>query len=425
MSPDPPAVEEHPSTTPPPWRIPWTGFAVLAVCGGTHFYVFPVLMEAIQRDLAATLTQVTATIFVWGVVGAIVSPPVGAAIARFGPRRMVLVGTVLQALAFAIVATASTLVQLYAGFALAALALCANTYIAISAAVADAFVAQLGKAMGVAMLGLGVGGLLVPNITQRLAFLGWQNVYWIYAVTVFAMLPLIWLGLAEVSSGEAAPAASEDSPAVSAGSAPSAPLLGAGGLLRNRSFWALALGDGLTGLIFSFFTVHFVALSIESGVAAGTAALLFGVFLFLGSPGTFVIGALADRHPVRLLTLICYSLPVLLVPALFGLPNLFFLGLFALVPGFLAGGRAAIFPLAIAYCFGSANTARAYGWLNVAFLLGTATGPLFSGVLHDRSGTYESSIWAAWLVGGLSVALIALIRREPGWALPSGAEPRR
>ena len=52
------------------------------------------------------------------------------------------------------------------------------------------------------------------------------------------------------------------------------------GALRRERLWQRL---GLTGLIFSFFTVHFVALATESGLAASTAALFFGIFLFLAS----------------------------------------------------------------------------------------------------------------------------------------------
>lgn len=381
---------------------------MLAVCGGLHFYIFPVVMAAMQEDLQVSLTAVTATIFVWGVAGAIVSPAMGAALDAWGPRRVVAAGTLLQAVSLAVVATSASILQVYAGFALAAVSLCANTYIAISAAVSALFEKQRGQAMGVAMLGLGVGGLVLPNVTQRLLQLGWQQVYWIYAGLALLMLPLIWWGLA-AAGGPAGTSGSEEA-GDDGDHGPAA-------LLRTRSFWGLALGDGLTGLIFSFFTVHFVAIATESGITAATAALFFGVFLFLSSPGTLALGVLADRFSVWPLTMICYGLPVLLVPALFGLPELVFLGLFALVPGFLAGGRAAIFPLAIGYSFGAPHVARAYGWLNVAFLFGTAVGPMLSGVLHDRSGNYTSSIWVAWVLGVASVILVGLIRPERGWAV--------
>ena len=396
-------IDTHPQR----WLVAWTGFAVLAVCGGLHFYIFPVVMAAMQEDLNVSLTAITGTIFVWGVAGAAVSPAMGAALDRWGPRRVVFAGTLLQAAAFGIVGSATSIIAVYFGFALAAVALCANTYIAISAAVTGLFEKQRGQAMGVAMLGLGVGGLVLPNVTQQLLGLGWQKVYWIYAGLALLMLPFIWIGLRAADGparGEADAAAQDDGQN------------GPAALLRTRSFWGLALGDGLTGLIFSFFTVHFVAIATETGITATTAALFFGVFLFLSSPGTIALGVLADRFSVRPLTLICYGLPVLLVPALFGLPNLVFLGLFALVPGFLAGGRAAIFPLAIGYSFGVRHVARAYGWLNVAFLFGAAVGPMLSGVLHDRSGNYTSSIWVSWGLGIASVALVALIRPERGWS---------
>lgn len=324
---------------------------MLAVCGGMRFYVFPVVMTALQEDLQVSLTAITATIFVWGVAGAAASPAMGSALDAWRPRRVVLGGTLLQAVSFVVIATATTMLQIYVGFALAAVSLCANTYIAVSAAVSALFERQRGRAMGVAMLGLGVGGLVLPNVTQRLLAHGWQRVYWIYAGVALLMLPVVWIGLRAADRSTTAGGAETD--------ARDDGQHGPSALLRTRSFWGLALGDGLTGLIFSFFTVHFVNLATESGIPAATAALFFGVFLFLSSPGTLIVGALADRFSIWGLTLLCYGLPVLLVPALFGLPNLLFLGLFALVPGFLAGGRAAIFPLAIAYSFGARHVARA------------------------------------------------------------------
>ncbi len=391
-----------------------------------HFYVFPVVMEAIRDEFAISLTAVTATILVWGLCGAVTSPAMGAVIERWGSRRVLVMGTVLQAVSFVVVALAQSIEQVYVGFGLAALSLCANTYIAVSDAVCVLFERERGKAMGLAMLGLGVGGLVVPNVTLRLLGLGWHTVYWIYAAVALVMVPVIWWGMQAVDPAGASSNSADATDATDATKATgaagkkadpqsAAPLLGNMGLLRTRSFWGLALGDGLTGLIFSFFTVHFVAFSTESGIEAATAALVFGLFLFLAAPGTVVIGIMADRYSVRSLTLLCYGLPVLLVPALFGLPNLLLLGLFALVPGFLAGGRAAIFPLAIGYSYGAGNVARVFGWLNVAFLVGMAIGPMLSGILHDRSGNYQSSFWAAWIVGGFSVVLVALIRPEPGW----------
>ena len=410
------------------WRVAWMGFLVLVVCGGTHFYAFPVLMEPIRATLGTSLTAVSATIFVWGLVGAVASPRVGGFIAAAGPRRAVAAGTLLQAGSFLVVASSSSLIQVYVGFALAAIALCANTYIAVSAAVAAMFDRQQGRAMGVAMLGLGVGGLLVPIATERLlSAWSWQQIYGAYAGLVLLMVPLFWWGLAPSDRAARSPTVRVDSGQAGQAGGTSESVIGASrrpaDLLRTRSFWGLAIGDGLTGLIFAFFTVHFLGVAAEAGVPSQMAASWFGIFLFLASPGTVLIGWAADRFAVRPLVMLCYALPVILVPTLFALPNPLALATFALVPGFLAGGRAAIFPLAIAWAFGKGQVARAYGWLNVAFLIGTAVGPVASGWLVDRSGSYNSSIWAAWIVGALSVAWISLVRREPGWSdvQPSGA----
>lgn len=408
----------------PPWSVVLVGFVTLAVAGGIGFYVFPVYMELIRRDLDATLTQVTFGILLWGLVGAAASPFAGRALHRFGVRPVMLAGTLLQVAATLLLASAGSLPQLYAALILSTIANVGNTALAVSTAVAVGFVTHRGRAMGIALLGLSAGGLMVPLIADRLLVFGWRTGYLAFAGLLVALLPVLWLGLdrsrglvrASDPAPEPAPESAAEPEEVRAIEAVETsletslePSLEPRQAFRTRTFWVLGIGDGLTGLIFAFLNVHLVTLAIEGGVARTAATTFFSAFLFITAPGTLLVGALADRWPIRRLMLICYAGPVLVLPALLGLPNGALLGLFVVVAGLLAGGRVAAFPLAIVHGFGPPAVATVGGWLNVAFMTGTAFGPVLAGVLHDRSGSYQSTIYSSLALGLISVTLISLI----------------
>lgn len=404
-----------------PWTVVMTGFIALAVAGGVHYYVFPVYLELIRVDLGATLTQITFSVLLWGIVGAAASPFAGRAMYRFGVRPVMIAGTLLQIVATVLLGTSHGLGQLYLAFSLSAMAGVFNTYMAVAAAISVRFEEGRGRAMGMAMLGLSVGGLVTPLLADRLLVFGWRGGYLAFAGMLVALLPVLWLGL-DRTRGEMAAGDPEPDAAADAGSSVivSEPSLEPDQAMRTRTFWSLGIGDGLTGLIFAFLNVHLVSLAIEGGVERTLATTFFSLFLFVTGPGTLVVGALADRWPVRRLMVISYASPILVLPALFFLPNTFLLGLFVVVAGFCAGGRSAAFPLAIVHGFGPRAVATVYGWLNVAFMVGNAVGPLLAGYLHDVGGGYEPAVIVSLALGSVSVLLISLLRDE---RRVSGASP--
>lgn len=408
------SVTEHESLR-RPWTVVITGFVALAVAGGIHYYVFPVYLELIRADLGASLTQVTFGVLLWGGVGAAASPFAGRAMHRFGVRRVMIGGTLLQIVSTVLLGASTSLPQLYLAFSLGAVASVFNTYMAVAAAIALRFDERRGRAMGVAMLGLSAGGLVMPLLADRLLALGWRNGYYAFAMILAGLLPVLWLGL-DRTRGAGAAADPGIDPATDAGSDGASreveTSLEPDRAIRTRTFWSLGIGDGLTGLVFAFLNVHLVSLAIEGGIERTSATTFFSIFLFIMGPGTLFIGALADRFPIRGLMVLCYGSPVLVLPALLALPSPALLGLFVVVAGFFAGGRNAAFPLAIASAFGPRAVASVYGWLNVAFMIGNAVGPLLAGYLHDVGGTYEPAVVVSLGLGLASVVLISLLRDE-------------
>lgn len=150
-----------------------------------------------------------------------------------------------------------------------------------------------------------------------------------------------------------------------------------------------------------------IAQSHSAGIElAAWAAVTVGVGSALGG---FVAGGLVDRWPVSHFLV---GLPLLSAAALLGIAaspgTALTLALLA-VAGFAYGSIIAIYPVAIAICFGEGG-ARAYGRVFIAWGLAGLVAPWCAGIIYDTRGDYGLAMLIAAAVALLSAASAALFR---------------
>jgi MFS family permease len=391
------------------WGVVAGGFFALAISGGIGFYALAVMVETILTDLGWSLTQFSVGILLWGLTGAVASPLIGKWIDRAGSRPVMCVGVVITFVATLGLGLMSSLPVFYALLMLGAVGSLCNTYIPVAAVIAHWFSDHRGTATGIAMLGLGLGGLVVPLAAEALVgAYGWRTAIMILAGgSLLAFVPIL-LGIREPATG----AHREEET-----NTPGDPVhdLDLRQAWRTRTFWGLSLGDGLAGAMFAIFNVHLVLyLSTDLGDAAG-AVKVYGALNVCLALGTIVFGALADTLPLRLLVVVCYALPaagvaLLIAPAAAGLAFAF-----AVLAGLAGGGRQALFPVALMHGFGPTHTAAIYGLSNSFFFVGNALGPVVAAVLYDLTGDTRVVYGAVAGALALSALLVSLMRREaPG-----------
>ncbi|ODV42430.1 hypothetical protein AWV79_27120 [Cupriavidus sp. UYMMa02A] len=64
--------------------------------------------------------------------------------------------------------------------------------------------------------------------------------------------------------------------------------------------------------------------------------------------------------------------------------------------------------------FGMQAFGRVYGWLYAAFMIGSAVGPLFLGMLFDKNGNYQNALVLCAIGLALSVILMFMLPAFPG-----------
>ncbi len=398
------------------------GFLSLTVAAGIGWYVFPIYLGAIHEEMGWSFTQLTFAITVWALTGAVFSPLVGWWIQKYGPRKIMTIGTVLQIIITILISRMTALWHMYILFIGASFASIANTHIPVSTAIAQWFDQKRGTAMGVALQGMGFGGMIVPPLAKLFSeHYGWRTGYFIFSFFLLALLvPItLWIrtgpGAHERSSDGEDHAGKNSSPAPASQTAPQ----GVAGLtaaesMHTRSFWTLGIGDLLIGVVFTTVVVNMVHFSTQSGVSEWAATFAYSTFLFLNTIGILLFGVASDTIKIRWLMIFCYGVPAIAMLLLFRLPALFFLYLFAVIFGATGGGRTALWPLALGRCFGIKDLGTIFGWLNIPFMIGNAIGPVLGGYIFDTTGSYRMLFGLAAVASAISMVFISLMRKEYG-----------
>ncbi|MFE0646584.1 MFS transporter [Streptomyces sp. NPDC058877] len=159
-------------------RVLLLGFGALAV--GTDAYVTAGLLPAMGRDLhePASVTGQLVTVFM--LCYALLAPLVGAALARWGVRQVLLAALVLFCLANAATAMVSGLPALMVARGLAGVA--AGVFMPVAAIAATGLVGleRRGRALAVVLGGLSSGTVIgVPAGLLLAAHTGWRSALWL------------------------------------------------------------------------------------------------------------------------------------------------------------------------------------------------------------------------------------------------------
>ena len=386
------------------WEIAFLGFLCLFFNAGIGFFVFPIMKQPFQDSFNWSDFDMDLGMIGWCLAGAIFSPICGKAIDRFGPRRIILTGSLLQIAVTFSFPYMTELNHLYALFVFSSLANVANTYIPVATAVEQWFDEDQGKAMGLAMLGMGVGGFFATTMCEfLLRNLSWQQTYQVFALgLVFMFFVTLW-------RFKDSPIFTHDSQADDVVSVVGLTLLNA---VKSRSFWAIGLADGVIGMVYNIFQTQMPRITQDAGYSTTTGAWALGLFLFFQSVGLIIFGVLADSKPLKSLMFICYLGPALATLAMLKVEFAVFLFTFTVIGGILGGGRQALFPLALGHSFGVAHMGTIYGALNVLFYLGMAIGPAMASGLFDAQGHFFTVYGICIVLGVGAGAGITLMRKE-------------
>lgn len=363
------------------WRVLLGAFLGIATgMSSLYFYSAGLFLKPVAAEFGLARGQVSMGPLVGTLCVAVIALPTGRLIDRIGAERAGVAGLLILSVSF--FALAFLTGGLWSFLLLTALMACAATTsstLVFSRIIVGAFQRQRGLALGIALTGTGVGGVLVPLFTTPfIASHGWRPAYMILGLLPLVSAPFVWILLR--SSTASLPPARHSADWRR--------------MLAGRTFGTLAIvfflaALGVLGVLF-----HYVPLLSDAGVepaAAGRLASVIGISI-IGARA--ITGAMLDRLSAIPLTcaLLSFAGIGMMMLALGG-SNAAIVG--AMVIGLAVGAEVDLIAYLVSRYTPLPAYGATYGALYAIYLLGGALAPFAIGYAFDLTGSYQLPLFAS------------------------------
>jgi sugar phosphate permease len=377
-----------------------TAFLSLFAVVGFALYGLPRFYPYFVQELGWTRAQVTSgnaysKIFVALAFGVLA----GRLVDRFGPRRLMLGGIVMAGGALVGLSYVTSLATFYFFYAFNALGYVFGGPLPNQVLLSRWFDKARGKAMGVAYLGIGVGGALVPLLAYSLTqAYGWRGALRILGFLMIAIaLPVAYF-------------VREPSRNAGAGATVPAPSLGA--ILAKPAFYFLMIGSmasiGAVGGTIQNLALY---LSLDRKLPQVEIDTTLSIILAGSVVGRLTMGWLADRLPKKHVMFLIYAIVAASIPMLVYAPTPATLKICAFVFGVGLGGDYMIIPLMAAELYGVAILGRVMGIVLTADSVSESLVPMFVASTRDETGSYATGFLVLIALAALGAVAVAFLPR--------------
>ena len=409
------------------WQIATVSFVFMMIIVGLSVYGIPLYYNLWVADFGWTRAQVQLGNTISKlIIGPVLGFLAGWLIDRRGPRGIMAAGALFAVTALIGFSLIHDLRQAYLFFFFNALGyLCAGP-LPNQVLLSHWFSRMRGRVMGLAYVGVGVGGMLVPWVIFALnRQFGWRVGFRIIGVLVgVVLLSLLTVVRRRPEDVGALPDGADIPPP----RVPGGETARVSQVLATPSFWLLAVGSilsiGAIGGVMQNLALYLADILPKAEVEL-TKTTIASLALLFSVAGRIVMGWLADRYPKKNVMLATYALVSCAIPLLVlarTVPALLYV--FAVVFGFALGADYMLIPLMAAECFGLAALSRVLGLIVMSDGVGEATSPYFVAYLRDHTGSYSMGFLLLSAVALLGAAAILGVR-SPARARETAVAPGR
>lgn len=403
------------------WREHWP-----TVLSGTiglslatlYTYSMGAFLGPIQRDLGWSRTQISLGLMIATTCAAIVGPFVGAAVDRFGSRKLAVPGVVIYCVSLALLSQASSPICWWLQWGLIGIASAGVKPTIWVSAVSSLFVKHRGLALALTLSGAALGSVFVPLLSIKLiAVAGWRMAY--------VYLALLWGGIAFALVLPFFKGAIDKQRAVSA---TISPLVLDGMALReallSRRYFFIFSASMICALVQMAFVISLIPMLSDWGFSRTTAASIAATVGITSITGRLVSGMLMDRWDPRIISSISVSVPAgTAILLLISHSSIVVVIGAVLILGVSVGAELEAATYLTVRYFGLRHFGFLFGIILSGLAVATGFGPLLASVVFDYTGSYDMLLWAAVPLSFCAGAMIAgLGKHVHPVAKPSGLQ---
>lgn len=370
------------------WLV-FLGFIGCTVYSGCLLYAYSLFVQPLQTEFGWARTWITGGFTCQVLCNGIVSPFVGKVVDKFGARRVIVLGGLVTAAGFLDLTVLNSLVMLFLGSALVGIGTAGVGPVSCTAIISHNFTGNRGLAVGIAAMGIGAGGFIVPPMLgwQVIPKFGWQGGFVAMAILSVMIIPAALLILKkhsiEMASADVGEQQKEAESAVFG--------------KRNKQLLSFSFACLMLTFFFNQLGIAGVLISqvphlqdIGFPVAMASAAL--GTVGLVSAFAKMIFGWLCDKIHPRLLYIIGVSMAAAGTLCLWAIDSQtpgILLWVYGILFGIGAGGWLPTMSMLVSRNYGLSFYGYLFGIVTFALTIGMSIGPLLAGFGYDLSDSYH------------------------------------
>lgn len=333
-------------------------------------------VDLIAADIGVGREGVLILYSVGTFLGILPAPLIGRLIDRYGPRRVIIPVVLALSAACIVMSRAEGPWSLAFGFVVLRGSAIAGLSLVSIHMVNLWFDRMRGRVTALAMMGLALGGLIIPRLAEIvIASHGWRAAYLALGCSVLAVMLPIGLLLFR-NRPEDYGSARDFGWSFAKAATTARPDLTLGQSMKTIAFWYLILVAWLVNAVGTALLLDHVRVFESASGSRDTAILLIGVVTTAQALGALSSGALVDRYGARRVGIAGLLMLLGTVVCVMQMPMLFAGFFYAVSLGAMIGTLQVVHSAGLAEEFGTGHVGTIRGVTFLVGVAGAATGPL-------------------------------------------------
>lgn len=394
------------------WVIVAAGGLLGCAAVGAMFSL-PVFLRPMSQDTGWSVTGISTAMTIGFLAMAGASMVWGNLSDRFGPRPVVLTGSIVLTASLALASRAQSLVEFQLLFGLLVGGATAAVFAPMMACVTGWFETQRALAVSLVSAGMGMAPMTMAPLAAWLVTIhDWRGAMLIIACIAAAlMIPAALLVRRPPALDQAEAGAMTEGPQEG---------MTVRQAVRSPQFITLMLANFFCCATHSGPIFHTVSYAVTCGIPMIAAVSIYSVEGLAGMFGRIGFGVAGDRfgaQRVLVIGLLAQAFGVLAYAFVGELAGFYAV---AMLVGFIYAGTMPLYAVIIRENFPLRMMGTIIGGTAMAGSLGMSTGPLFGGLIYDHFASYVPMYAASWALGLAAMLVLMTFRpfaaRQPQMA---------
>ena len=401
------------------WRIVIAAFFNQAMHSSMLFLSQGLYVVQFEQTFAWSRGAISGAVGLLRIETGLLGPLQGWMVDRFGPRPVMLLGTVFFGGGLILLGQIQELWHLFVAFTIIAVGTSMAGFLTVNTAIAHWFVRRRTRAMSFTSIGSACGAILVPVIAWSIITFGWRET--VVATGIVATVAGIPVSMVFRRSpqemglhpdGDTAEQIAER--AAAQGTVGTDYDFTVREAMRDRAFWLISIGHGWALLVVGTVPVHVVPHLVEQNDwTVAQASIILPGLMAAQIVGQVSGGILGDMYSKRLLAaaaMLGHGAGMAVLAFSTSVPAI---TLAIALHGVAWGMRGPLMMAIRADYFGLRSLGQIAGWSNIITAGGSIIGPVYAGIMYDRQGSYDLAFLTLGAITAAGALIFILARRPP------------